>query len=91
MALINCPECKKEISDKVKDCPYCGFPFRDNNNSTNQAKNVYDKNWNKIKDFNEWKPAVKKASKVLKIYLIFIGIVFSIAFILIALLMMDKI
>ncbi len=27
MALINCPECDKEISDKVKACPYCGFPF----------------------------------------------------------------
>lgn len=27
MALINCPECGKEVSDKVKACPHCGFPF----------------------------------------------------------------
>jgi len=27
MALIHCPECDKEISDKVKACPFCGFPF----------------------------------------------------------------
>jgi uncharacterized membrane protein YvbJ len=27
MALINCPECNKEISVKVKACPHCGFPF----------------------------------------------------------------
>lgn len=27
MALINCPECGKEISDKVKACPHCGYPF----------------------------------------------------------------
>lgn len=27
MALINCPECGKEISDKVKACPHCGFPI----------------------------------------------------------------
>jgi ssDNA-binding Zn-finger/Zn-ribbon topoisomerase 1 len=27
MALINCPECKKEISDKVKSCPQCGYPL----------------------------------------------------------------
>jgi len=27
MALINCPECGKEISDKVKACPHCGFPL----------------------------------------------------------------
>lgn len=25
MALINCPECKKEISDKALSCPACGF------------------------------------------------------------------
>lgn len=24
MALINCPECKKEISDKTFKCPNCG-------------------------------------------------------------------
>lgn len=28
MALINCPECSKEISDKVKACPHCGYPFQ---------------------------------------------------------------
>lgn len=27
MALINCPECNKEISDKVKSCPHCGYPL----------------------------------------------------------------
>ena len=25
MALINCPECNKEISDTVKICPHCGY------------------------------------------------------------------
>lgn len=27
MALINCPECNKEISDKAVACPSCGFPL----------------------------------------------------------------
>lgn len=27
MALIMCPECGKEVSDKVKNCPHCGYPF----------------------------------------------------------------
>lgn len=27
MALIECPECKKEISDKAKTCPNCGHPI----------------------------------------------------------------
>lgn len=26
MALINCPECGKEISDKAAACPHCGCP-----------------------------------------------------------------
>lgn len=29
MALINCPECSKEISDKVTSCPHCGYPLVD--------------------------------------------------------------
>ncbi len=28
MALIECPECKKEISDTVKKCPNCGYKFK---------------------------------------------------------------
>ncbi len=27
MALINCPECGKEISDKAQVCPNCGVPL----------------------------------------------------------------
>lgn len=27
MALINCPECNHEISDKAEKCPNCGFPI----------------------------------------------------------------
>jgi hypothetical protein len=31
MALINCPECDKQISDKAKTCPNCGFPIEEMN------------------------------------------------------------
>ena len=27
MALIKCPECGKEISDKAPACIHCGFPL----------------------------------------------------------------
>ena len=27
MALIPCPECSREISDKAKACPLCGYPL----------------------------------------------------------------
>lgn len=30
MALIICPECGKEISDKAKACVHCGYPIADN-------------------------------------------------------------
>ncbi|MDE5758853.1 MAG: TM2 domain-containing protein [Allobaculum sp.] len=34
MALINCPECGRQISDQAKSCPGCGTPI----NSTNATK-----------------------------------------------------
>ncbi|MEQ9393285.1 MAG: hypothetical protein RLO03_13865 [Balneola sp.] len=27
MALINCPECQKQVSDKADACPNCGNPL----------------------------------------------------------------
>lgn len=29
MALITCPECGREISDKAAACPHCGFPIQE--------------------------------------------------------------
>jgi TM2 domain-containing membrane protein YozV len=29
MALITCPECEKQISNRAKACPYCGVPICD--------------------------------------------------------------
>ena len=29
MALIECPECNKEVSDRAISCPHCGFPIAD--------------------------------------------------------------
>lgn len=28
MALLPCPECKKEVSSEADACPFCGFPIR---------------------------------------------------------------
>lgn len=38
MALITCPECSKEISDRVKSCPHCGFPLTEENNETQKVE-----------------------------------------------------
>jgi len=72
MALINCPECQKEISDKTKNCPHCGYPFENNPVVNNQQNGEND--WNKFKDLNEWKPAVKTGLNILAIYL-WIGVI----------------
>lgn len=29
MALIKCPECELQVSDKALSCPHCGFPLRE--------------------------------------------------------------
>ena len=34
MALINCPECGKEVSDKAKNCPSCGYPLMETASNT---------------------------------------------------------
>lgn len=39
MALINCPECNKEISDKAVSCPNCGYPMK-----TDESKSAYSYN-----------------------------------------------
>ena len=28
MALMNCPECRRSISDKALTCPHCGYPLQ---------------------------------------------------------------
>ena len=37
MALINCPECNKKISNSAKNCPNCGYKLKKNKNSKNRA------------------------------------------------------
>lgn len=27
MALVDCPECGKQVSTRATACPHCGFPF----------------------------------------------------------------
>ena len=35
MALIKCPECGTEVSDKAEKCPKCAFPINESKNSSN--------------------------------------------------------
>jgi DNA helicase-4 len=45
MSLIECPECKKEISDKAENCPNCGLPkqyFNPSKNTNSNTKEDFD-------------------------------------------------
>lgn len=37
MALINCPECDQQVSEKAKACPNCGFPIEEMSKSEETA------------------------------------------------------
>ncbi len=41
MALINCPECNKEISDQGDKCPHCGYPIKQSKNKKSNIKARY--------------------------------------------------
>lgn len=47
MALIKCPECGKEISDKSRTCIHCGYPFESDNiikiNGTEYSTELFKK------------------------------------------------
>lgn len=38
MALIQCPECGKQVSNSAKNCPNCGYPIAENSNDTIRIK-----------------------------------------------------
>lgn len=42
VSLIKCPECEREISDKAKYCPSCGYPMN--------SKQLSDKNDEKSRE-----------------------------------------
>ena len=50
MALINCPECKKEISDQSINCPNCGYPMKSLQDEHLKTENKISFNniWNKL-------------------------------------------
>ena len=73
MALIECPECGREISDKVKACPHCGYPMENNDN------NIYKEQKVELTSVN-LKPKNPEKTKKLLLILGGIAIVAIIAF-----------
>lgn len=53
MALIKCPECGREISDKAGSCPHCGYPIDNNESNTVKKEEVLNTNYS---DFQKSTP-----------------------------------
>lgn len=51
MALIKCPECSREISDKAESCPHCGLPLAKVISETTPCKTVSCLDCNREFDF----------------------------------------
>lgn len=54
MALINCPECSRQVSEMAAQCPDCGFPIYQSTITTGKPQAVTtieqtDKKWKKAK------------------------------------------
>lgn len=47
MAMIKCPECGKDISDKAEKCLYCGCPNSELHRKDSDNKNNIEKSVNK--------------------------------------------
>ncbi len=43
MALINCPECNNNVSDKAEICPHCGIKLHQHNKFVNFTNDVKEK------------------------------------------------
>ena len=62
MAIIKCPECGKEISNKAITCPGCGYPFQnieDDNKTKKTEDSITDNNKN-----IEWIPNTGSKDKI---------------------------
>ncbi len=57
MALIICPECKKEISDKASACPQCGLPSTYFNDSQKSQSYISDTTLEFSSDTTDFKTA----------------------------------
>ena len=71
MALITCPECGKQISDKAEACPNCGYPLADLHNVKEVSQGDMEASENSADDAtmncnstNENTPVKSKFSKL---------------------------
>lgn len=83
MALIKCPECGKEVSDKAGKCPQCGCPIEErkdegvnNNINIEESSDVVSNNEKIIMKTKERRPLSKNA--IIGIILVIVAVIIGI-------------
>jgi hypothetical protein len=71
MGLINCPECNREISDRVVACPHCGYPLVEETEKKPEIQQVEISSVN-IKDKN---PAKTKRIIIALVSVLLVGVI----------------
>lgn len=81
MALIKCPECGKEVSDKANKCIGCGFPILNINQEVSQEdvkalyKNVFTSGKRKKENFEKRKNEMTTARLVISILMLIFSVI----------------
>lgn len=72
MALIRCPECGREISDKATVCPGCGYPMAENHRDLSEKERILQEAEAKDKKFIQKAAIVMTTGVVIMLALIFV-------------------
>ena len=65
MALIKCPECNLQVSDKAISCPHCGYPL-----DSKAIKRQYNKSTKRKRITNGFGTKISEDLSVLKFVLV---------------------
>ena len=72
MALIRCPECNREISDKAAACPGCGYPLQDHTEEVSEKERLLKEAEEKDKQFIKKAAILLTTGVIIMLALIFI-------------------
>ena len=72
MALIRCPECNREISDKATACPGCGHPMNVGTQACSEKERLLKEAEEKDKKFIQKAAVVMTAGVIIMLVLIFV-------------------
>ena len=76
MALVQCPECKKEVSSYATNCPVCGFPLQSTNLHNGSKRRAHAKFLASIIGFGSHNFYLGFYAKgIIQLFLSFIGLI----------------